>query len=670
MMQQPAGAGLDVPTLVKALQAVSREIHLDKLVETLLATAIRSAGATRGVLKICRGGDPLIEAEAVSETEGISFTRGATTRGAPLSILERVARTGERVLLDDTTAPDGLDGDDYIRARRPRSLLCLPIVSQGKTVGVLYLENELTSSAFTPGSLALVEILASQAAISLENAWLYARQASRDAYLAEAQALSKTGSVGLKPATGEIFWSEETFRIGGLDPRTKPTLELILERSHPDDRALVQRALAPIYTGAAETLDLTHRLVLPDGTTKHVHVVGRVVRNPAGERELVGAVRDVTEEKLAQEALLRSESLGKEAQRLSKTGSFFFLPETDEIFWAEELARVFQLDYHGPHRRSLQRDRVHPDDRWITDPSRGQILQGKPLEYEVRLLMPDGRVKYVHVTAHTRKNEERGRLETFGAVQDVTERKRAEDAIAKMHTELSHVARVSALGALAASIAHEVNQPLSAIMVNAAACGHWLEGDPDVAEARSAADRVVRDATRAAGVIVRLRALFNKAEPVSELLSLNEAIEDVLALTRRELQEAHVVVRSDLAASLPAIRGDRVQLQQVVLNLALNAAEAMSAVQDRARELTVSTRLVAEDRVEIVVKDTGKGIDPRSAARLFEPFYTTKAGGMGMGLSISKAIVEDHGGTIRVEPNPDAGVTFRVTIPRSAQAPR
>jgi C4-dicarboxylate-specific signal transduction histidine kinase len=273
------------------------------------------------------------------------------------------------------------------------------------------------------------------------------------------------------------------------------------------------------------------------------------------------------------------------------------------------------------------------------------------------------------VTAHTRRNEARNRLETFGAVQDVTERKRAEDAISKMRTELAHVARVSALGTLAASIAHEVNQPLGAIMVNGVACGHWLEGaTPNVAEARSAAERVVRDATRAAGVIARLRALFNKAGPVSELLDLNEAIADVIALTRREMQEAHVIVRSDLGPGLPAIRGDRVQLQQVVLNLVLNAAEAMSGVGDRPRELAISTQAVTPDQVEIAVRDTGKGLDPVSATRIFEPFYTTKSSGMGMGLSISKSIVEEHGGSIRVEPNADAGVTLRVTIPRRGQA--
>ena len=365
----------------------------------------------------------------------------------------------------------------------------------------------------------------------------------------------------------------------------------------------------------------------------------------------------------SEEVLRQSEEEKSEAQRLSHAGSFRWRPAVRTLSWSAELTGIFGIDPARRPSRKLLRKRLHPEDReLVLSRAREVEREGAVVDLEHRLLLPDGTVRHVHSVARTLRTPA-GELEVFGVVRDVTERKRAEDALHKMQTEFAHVARVSALGAIAASIAHEVNQPLGAIAVSAEACHDWLERDrPDLAEAREAAARVVGYAKRAAEVITRLRALFKK-EAGSEPVSLNEAITDVLALARREMQRARVSLHVDLADGLPPVRGDRVQVQQVVLNLILNAAEAMSGIEDRPRELAISSRVVPDGEVQVTVQDTGPGLDPQSAERVFEPFYTTKSGGMGMGLSISRSIIENHGGKIWTEPNAAHGATFRFAIP-------
>jgi len=279
--------------------------------------------------------------------------------------------------------------------------------------------------------------------------------------------------------------------------------------------------------------------------------------------------------------------------------------------------------------------------------------------------MPDGAVKHVHVVAHIRGDQ--GQLEYIGAVQDVTERRSSEAALSKARSALSHVARVTSLGVLTASIAHEVNQPLSGIVTNASTCLRMLAADPpNVDGARETARRTIRDGNRASEVITRLRGLYGKKAPTTESVDLNEATREVLALSLSELQRNRVILRPELAEELPLVTGDRIQLQQVILNLIRNASDAMRAVDDRPRQLLIRTERDEDDQVCLNVQDAGVGFDPQVVDRLFESFYTTKHDGMGIGLSISRSIIESHHGRLWATPNNGPGVTFSFSIPRAS----
>jgi C4-dicarboxylate-specific signal transduction histidine kinase len=285
------------------------------------------------------------------------------------------------------------------------------------------------------------------------------------------------------------------------------------------------------------------------------------------------------------------------------------------------------------------------------------------LEFEHRLTLPDNAVKYLRVVAH-RTHDQDGQSEYIGVVQDVTHRRHTEAALAKLQAELARAARVTSLGVLTAAIAHEVNQPLAGIVANASTCRRMLAVDPpDVEGARETARRTIRDAERASEVIKRLRALFCKKGATSESLDLNEATREVVALSLSELERNNLIVRTELASDLPLVQGDRVQLQQVILNLLLNASEAMSGVHDRPRQLLIRTDRDEEDRVRLSVRDSGVGFAPQVADRLFDAFYTTKSGGMGIGLSVSRCIIESHKGHLSAAPNVGAGATFSFSMP-------
>jgi signal transduction histidine kinase len=367
-------------------------------------------------------------------------------------------------------------------------------------------------------------------------------------------------------------------------------------------------------------------------------------------------------------ALKRSEAFLAKAQRLSSTGSFSWCIETGEITWSEQTYRIYEIDPGVPVTFELVGTRIHPEDRpWFQELVERAERDGTDLEFEHRLQMPDRSVKYLHVVAQGTRDDT-GRLEYLGAVQDVTERRLSEDALSKVRSELAHVARVTMLGALTASIAHEVNQPLSGIVTNASTCLRMLAGDPpDVEGACETARRTIRDGNRAADVIARLRSLFGRQGAAAESVDLNEATREVIALSWSEIQRARVNVRTELADELPAVTGDRVQLQQVVLNLVLNALEAMSGVEDRPRQLVVRTERDEGDRVRLTVRDSGAGFDPRNLERLFEAFYTTKRDGMGIGLSISRSIVESHRGRLWATVDEGPGATFCFSIPRRPQ---
>jgi PAS domain S-box-containing protein len=423
-----------------------------------------------------------------------------------------------------------------------------------------------------------------------------------------------------------------------------------------------------LATGEARVLGkrIEMMAVRADGSEFPVELA--VTRIPLeGPASFTGYLRDITKRKRAEQELRRSEAFLAEAQHLSRIGSFSWRVATDEITWSEQLYRIFQIDPDAQVTFELIGTRIHPEDLSVfQEHIERSRRDGSDVRLEFRLQMPDGAVKYVHVVAHTRGDH--GELEYIGAVQDVTERRSSEEALSKARSELSHVARVTSLGVLTASIAHEVNQPLSGIVTNASTCLRMLAADPpNVDGARETARRTIRDGNRASDVITRLRALYGKKEPTIESVDLNEATREVIALSLSELQRNRVILRPELADDLPPVTGDRVQLQQVILNLIRNGSDAMSSIDDRPRQLLIRTERDEDDRVSLTVQDAGTGFDPQAVDRLFEGFYTTKNDGMGIGLSVSRSIIESHHGRLWATLNNGPGSAFTFSIPRALE---
>ncbi|SEE73765.1 PAS domain S-box-containing protein [Rhizobiales bacterium GAS191] len=546
---------LDVETVVKASQAVSGEIVLEDLIKTLMVIAVEHAGAERGLLVLPRGDQLWVEAEATTglNTVEVNLRQALVTSSElPDSVLQYVIRTQESVILDDASKEKLFSAESYILQKHARSVLCLPLIKQTKLVGVLYLENNLAASAFTPARIAVLKLLSSQAAISLENARLYAelinenrdRQKAEaalrrsEASLTEAQQISRTGSWRWKVGTGEVSSSAEHFRIFGFDPATtQPSYATIMERIHPEDRPSSEQALERAVRERSR-FQREYRIVLPDGSVKHLQSVGQ----------------------------------------------------------------------------------------------------------------PD-------ITAS-------GDLEFVGTVMDITERRRAEEALRNAQAELARVARLTTMGELVASITHEINQPLTAVVANADTGLRWLNRDkPELDRARNALSRIASNGKRAGEVIRGLRALAKKSGPELAKLDINDAIQEVLALTRSELQRHGVVLHTALSAADRPVFGDRVQLQQVLLNLIMNGVEAMSAITDCPKVLAITLEAVEPGGVLVAVEDTGPGLDPATADRIFDPFFTTKSDGMGMGLSICRSIIDAHGGQLSVSPRVPCGTVFRFTVP-------
>jgi PAS domain S-box-containing protein len=401
-----------------------------------------------------------------------------------------------------------------------------------------------------------------------------------------------------------------------------------------------------------------------DGSRVAVLLGGALFEGSGNEG--VAFVLDLSDQKRAEIALRRSEAFLAEGQRLSQIGSFSWRVATDQVTWSEQLYRIYEFEIGVPVTLELIRTRVHPEDvsllekMKMVDQARGGA---NDFEWQYRLVMPDHSIKYLQAVAHAARDQD-GQLEYIAVVQDVTARRLSEEALDKARAQLAHVARVTSLGVLTASIAHELNQPLSGIITNGSTCLRMLAADPpDVDGAQETARRTIRDGNRASEVILRLRALFGRKDTTRESVDLNEATGEVMALSLSELQRNRVMVRTELANDLPPVMGDRVQLQQVILNLFLNASDAMRRVDDRPRHLVIRTEHDEDDRVRLTVQDAGIGLDPDHVKDLFEPFYTTKSGGMGIGLSVSRSIVESHHGRLWATPNDGPGASFSFSIP-------
>jgi signal transduction histidine kinase len=366
----------------------------------------------------------------------------------------------------------------------------------------------------------------------------------------------------------------------------------------------------------------------------------------------------------AEAALRRSEGYLADAQRLSHTGSFGWKVASGDIVWSKETYRIFGLDETVKPTLDLILQRVHPDDRELVLQEIDRAARGEPdHDYDYRLLMPNGVIKHLTVRTHRAKYTS-GEEELVGALMDVTATKEAQEALHTAQADLARVARVTALGQMSASIAHEVNQPLASIATTAVAGLRWLTREvPEIDEARACVSHIVEEANRAADVIRSVRDLARRADPELIALDINEVIDEAVALVKPEALRNWVTVQLQLASELPSVRGDRVQLQQVIINLAMNGVQAMATVTDRARVLTIRTEQRESDEVLVAVQDVGIGAEPEGLDRLFSAFYTTKPDGMGMGLSICRSIMEAHGGWVWASRNIGSGMTFQFTVP-------
>jgi PAS domain S-box-containing protein len=439
---------------------------------------------------------------------------------------------------------------------------------------------------------------------------------------------------------------------------------------HPDDVPGHMNAWN-VAVEAGSSFEFESRLRRFDGEYRWFLARAEPLRNEQGAIvKWCGTNIDIDDRKRAEKALRRSEVYLAEAQRLSHTGSFGWTPSTGEIHWSDESFRIFEYDPSVRPTIELVLQRIHPDDhakmrQLIDEASRGE----KDFDVTHRLSMLDGSVKFVHVLSRALRDAA-GNLEIVGALRDVTAAKRAADTLrdneqrlTQAQAELSHVMRIATLGELTASITHEVNQPLGAIVADGGAALQWLaKQTPDITEARTAIEEIIRAANRASAVISHTRDLCKKAELQTIRLDINALINDTILLVRREAISERVLLQVELAAGLPAVRGDRVQLQQVIINLVKNGIDAMAAVAETPRSLLIRSELDDADQVTVAVRDLGCGVEPETADRLFDPFFTTKPDGMGMGLSICRTIIKAHGGRLWATRNDGPGMTFHFTL--------
>jgi len=433
---------------------------------------------------------------------------------------------------------------------------------------------------------------------------------------------------------------------------------------HPDDLTrFVGEWQAAVATG--EPMESEARFRRMDGDYRWLLIRNVPLRDKMGNIvSWYGTAIDIEERHRAEDALRQSEAYLAEAQRLSKTGSFGWSVSTGEIRWSEETFRIFQYDRMTNPTVELILKRVHPEDAvYVKQTIKSASMNGKDFEHEYRLVMPDNSVKYVHVVAHT-LSDKSGRI-VLGAVMDVTERKRAEEALREAQANLARVSRVTTMGELTASLAHEIRQPIAAAVTNAKTCLRWLGRDqPDVVEAREATARIIKDVTRASDIVSSISLLFKKGALQRELVDVNELIREMIVLLRSEANRYPVSISTELAEDLPKVMADRVQLQQVLMNLMLNGIEAMKDT-GTGGELTIKSQQDDNRQLLISVSDTGVGLPPEQADQIFRAFFTTKENGTGMGLPISRSIIESHGGRLWATGALGSGATFQFTLPTS-----
>jgi PAS domain S-box-containing protein len=486
-----------------------------------------------------------------------------------------------------------------------------------------------------------------------------------EALLTEGERLTHTGTWAFNPATKTfVFSSAETYRLFGFEPeKGAPSFEEWIQRIHPDDRDIVLR---PLESRAVDDYKAEFRTVLPDGSIRHIQGAGHPVFNASGNLvEFVGSATDVTERKRIEEALRQTEYYLTEGERLTQTGSYAWNAVNGLVHVSRELIRVFGFNPEEPAPpHAAFRERVHPDDLAMFDAlGERTTREGTDLDWIYRIVLPDGTLKYLHVVARPVFSASGEVIGNIGTTGDVTERIRAEqdrEKLRELEANLAHINRVSMMGELTASLGHEIKQPIAAAVSNAEACLLWLTREhPDLAEAREAATEMVKESMRAAEIMTRIRSLFKKEEIKREVVDVNEVIIHTISLIREEADRSSISLRTELDARLPRVSADRVQLQQVLMNLIFNGLEAMKGNRG---ELFIRSKKDEEGQVLLSVCDAGVGLPVAERDKIFDAFVTTKPQGTGMGLAISRSIIESHGGRLWATANPGQGATFYFTL--------
>jgi PAS domain S-box-containing protein len=658
---------LDLGTVIKVSQAVSVEMDLEKLIDTIMRAALEHAGAVRGLLILSRDDADRIEAEATTIGDKVLLRRKEAARCAvPQSIVNYVMRTQEFVILDDASSQNLFIGDTYFSQTYARSVLCLPLITQGKLVGILYLENNLAPNVFTSNRVAILKLLACQAAISLENTRLYTDLSQSEAKI---RRLVDANILGITTWNfeGAILASNDAFlRMVQYDHEDVIAGRVRWRDMTPADRRdRVEFELATVMrTGTVQPFE--SELFRKDGSRVPVLLAGALFEE--GGNEGVAFALDLSEHKRAEEALRRSKNYLAESQRLAHTGSWALDGTTREArYWSEEMFRIFGFDpQQGLPMRDQWLQRIHPEDRDKVkrQASNRMFVQKVDSDIEYRIVLPDGTVKHIHGLAYPVLGPNEELIEVVGTVVDITEHKHAEEArdrLRQLEADLAHINRVTTMGELTASLAHEIKQPIGAAVTNAEACLRLLDrNQPDLPEAREAALEMVKDSRRAAAIIDRVRLLYQKGSPQRDVIDVNELIREMVIILRNEANRHSITMRADLAEKLPTVMGDRVQLQQALMNLMLNGIEA---IRDPSGQLTIQSQLARDDQMLISVTDTGVGLPAEDIDKIFHAFFTTKSQGTGLGLAITRSIVESHGGRVWAAPNSGQGATFYFTLP-------
>jgi PAS domain S-box-containing protein len=656
----------------RILEMVAKGASLPQILDSLCRLVEEQAsGALASILllegnRLRHGGAPSLPKAYTDVIDGAVIGPSAGSCGT-------AAYRGEQVIVADI-AIDPL-WENYRGLALPHGLRACwstPVFSsEGKVIATFAMYYREPRSP-SPRDQEIIEQITHLAGVAIERKLAQNALRRSQGYLAEAQRMTHTGSWAWAPGGGgELqgwhYWSEEMFRIFEFDPRQGPPApEMWWQRIHPEDRQQMHESLEKALAENGEYVN-DYRILLPDGRLKYIHGIGHPVFNAGEIVDFVGTSVDLTEQKRTEEALRRSEAYLAEGQRLTHMGSWGLNIVTRQALHSSaEHTRLFGFDPEkGMPSFEEFLQRIHPEDQeLVLETFRALMRSSGDLDMRYRVAVPSAPVRYLRAIGHPVLKQSGTSGEYVGITIDITERRRSEqerDRLRQLEADLAHINRVSMMGEMAASLAHEIKQPIAAAITNANTCLRWLARDrPDLEETGAAVSRMVKDATRAAEIINRVSLLYKKGAPQRELVDVNEVIQEMIVLLQNEATRLSISLRTDLAKGIPKVMADRVQLQQVLMNLMLNAIEAMK---DTGGELTIKSQLGQEGQFLISVSDSGVGLPTEKTSQIFDPFFTTKPQGTGMGLAITRTIVESHGGRLWATANAGRGATFHFNLP-------